>query len=101
MSAAKAEVGAWYQTAEGVYLEVVALDLETDCIEIQFYDGTVEEYDRESWEELELRRAEPPEDWAGSLDISKDDYGVDLDGPAGGHPAHPLDVLDEQHRKLD
>ena len=64
MSAARPEVGAWYQTAEGVYLEVVAYDPEEDTIELQFYDGTVEEYDSESWEELELRAAEPPEDWS-------------------------------------
>jgi hypothetical protein len=101
MSAAKPEVGAWYQTAEDVYLEVVAYDPEEDTIELQFYDGTVEEYDSESWEELELRAAEPPEDWAGSLDMSKDDYGVDLDRPAGETFDNPLDLLDERKNDLD
>lgn len=101
MSEVRPEVGAWYQTAEGVYLEVVAYDPEEDSIEFQFYDGTVEECDSESWEELELRPAEPPEDWAGSLDVSKDDYGVDLDRPAGETFDNPLDLLDERKNDLD
>ena len=101
MSAAKPEVGAWYQTAEGVYLEVVAYDPEEDTIELQFYDGTVEECDSESWEELELRAAEPPEDWSGSLDVTKDDYGVDLDRPAGKPLGNPLDTVEGEEQDLD
>lgn len=97
----KPEIGAWYQTAEGEYLEVVAYDLEEDTIEVQFYDGTVEEYDADSWEQLQLGPAEPPEDWAGSLDVSKDDYGVDLDRPAGESAGNPLDLLDERKSGFD
>ena len=101
MNALKPEVGAWYRTMEGDYLEVVAYDLEESTIEVQFYDGTVDEYDEESWEELALRQAEPPEDWAGSLDVSKDDYGVDLDRPAGESQENPLDLLDARRNDLD
>lgn len=101
MNAANPEIGAWYQTAEGNYLEVVAYDPDECTVEVQFYDGTVEEYDDDSWEELELRSAEPPEDWAGSLDVSKDDYGVDLDHPAGRTGHNPLDILDEQKSDVD
>ena len=89
-------VGAWYQLPEGETLEVVALDLEEQTIEVQFYDGTVEEYDFDTWDELELQAAEPPEDWSGSLDLSGDDYGVDLDRPAGESHANPLDELEEE-----
>jgi len=76
-------------------LEVVAWDPEDQVIEVQFYDGTIEEYDMDTWEELELRLAEPPEDWSGSLDLSKDDYGVDLDRPAGDNHHNPMDDLDK------
>lgn len=101
MNAARPEVGAWYQTPEGDYLEVVAYDPDEGTIEIQFYDGAVEEYDEDSWEELELWLAEPPEDWSGSLDVTKDDYGVDLDHPAGESLRNPLDLLDENETDLD
>jgi len=96
------EIGVWYQTAEGDYLEVVAYDPEEGVIEVQFYDGNVEEYDLDSWqEELTLRQAAPPEDWSGSLDLSKDDYGVDLDRPAGDNHGNPLDHLEEPDQDLE
>ncbi len=95
MSTPHPAVGAWYQTIEGETLEVVAWDPEDQVIEVQFYDGTIEEYDMDTWEELELRLAEPPEDWSGSLDLSKDDYGVDLDRPAGDNHHNPMDDLDK------
>ena len=95
MSSSIPKVGAWYLTPEGLTLEVVALEPDEGVIEVQFYDGTVEEYDTDSWEELELRPAEPPEDWSGSLDITKEDYGVDLDHPAGATNHNPLDDLSE------
>lgn len=94
MSTPIPEVGSWYQTVSGETLEVVAWDPEEQTIEVQFYDGTVEEYDVESWAQLDLSAAEPPEDWSGSMDVSGDDYGVDLDRPAGEHLSNPLDELD-------
>jgi hypothetical protein len=96
MSTPPPAIGSWYQNLEGDILEVVALDSEEQTVEVQFYDGTVEEYDFETWEELDLRPAEPPEDWSGSLDLSGDDYGVDLDRPAGDTHQNPLDDLDKQ-----
>ncbi len=95
MSTPVPTIGAWYQNLEGETLEVVAYDPDEGTIEVQFYDGTVEEYDMETWEELELEHAEPPEDWSGSLDLSRDDYGVDLDRPAGNSHESPLDGLDK------
>ena len=93
MSAPRPSVGEWYQNLEGEILEVVAYDGDEGTIEVQFYDGTVEEYDLDTWEELELAPAQPPEDWSGSLDLTADDYGVDLDRPAGNSAYNPLDEL--------
>ncbi|MFC1685305.1 DUF6763 family protein [Pseudomonadota bacterium] len=89
------EIGAWFQTQENGYLEVVAYDPDEKTVEVQFYDGTIEEYELETWNALHLRPAEPPEDWSGSLDVSGDDYGVDLDRPAGDTHTNPLDELDK------
>ena len=93
MSTPRPSVGDWYQSIEGDTLEVVAYDPDEETIEVQFYDGTVEEYDLDTWEELELRPAEPPEDWSGSLDLASDDYGVDLDRPAGNTRYNLLDRI--------
>jgi hypothetical protein len=94
MTSPRPAVGAWYQNQEGDILKVVALDDEEFTVEIQYYDGSIEEYDLDTWEELELLPAEAPEDWAGSLDLSSEDYGVDLDYPAGENHSNPLDDLD-------
>ena len=96
MISPKIRVGDWFRTVEGEKFEVVAYDHEEGVIEVQFYDGTVEEYDLDDWEELEARPTAPPEDWAGSYDVSRDDYGVDLDGPAGDTHANPLDHLEDE-----
>ena len=45
------EVGLWYRDIENRLFEVVALENE-DAIEVQYYDGDVTEYDRESWDLL-------------------------------------------------
>ncbi len=94
MSTPNPVIGNWYKTIEGDILEVVAMDRDEQTIEVQFYDGTVDEYDTDTWEELVASSAEAPEDWSGSLDISKDDYGVDLDRPAGDNHHNPMDDLD-------
>ncbi len=101
MSAHTAKVGAWYQTPTGDYLEVVATDMAEGTIEIQYYDGSVTEYDLDAWDDLGAISAEPPEDWSGSLDVTHDDYGVDLDKPAGEVHGNPLDRLDESETTLD
>lgn len=89
-------VGSWFSTIDGDNLKVVAYDPEEGGIEVQFYDGTIEEYDLDDWEELQARPIAPPEDWAGSYDVASDDYGVDLDRPAGDSHINPLDHLEDQ-----
>ena len=45
------EVGLWYRDIDNRLFEVVALENE-DSIEVQYYDGDISEYDRESWDLL-------------------------------------------------
>lgn len=96
MGVSQIKIGDWFRTIEGEKLEIVAYDPDDGVIEVQFYDGTVEEYDMEDWRELEVKQIAPPEDWSGSYDISRDDYGVDLDRPAGDNHINPMDHLDEE-----
>lgn len=88
-------IGDWYKMSGGGIFEVVAFDEDDGTIEIQHYDGTVEEYELDAWREMLLLSVEPPEDWSGSFDIEKEDYGVDLDDPRADWHGNPLDeVLD-------
>ena len=66
-------IGDWYRLTGGELFEVVALDEDDGTIEIQYFDGTIEEMDvqdwNDQWDEGALESAEAPEDWSGSVDI--------------------------------
>ena len=70
-------IGDWYRLNGGALFEVVALDDDDGTIEIQYFDGTVEEMDIEDWdtqwEDGALESAEAPEDWSGSVDVETSD----------------------------
>jgi uncharacterized protein DUF6763 len=94
-------IGDWYRLQGGALFEVVALDDDDGTIEIQYFDGTVEEMDIEDWEtqceDGALESAEPPEDWSGSVDVENgDDEGRSADsfGEERDLRASPLDGID-------
>lgn len=72
-------IGNWYRNEEtGNDFEVVALDEDAQTIEIQYFDGELEELDLDAWYELSLEAIEPPEDWSGPFDeMETDDLGYD------------------------
>lgn len=85
MAAPQPGIGDWYRQKEGGALfEVVAFDDDDGTIEIQYFDGTVEEMDVEDWDaqwiEGALETAEPPEDWSGSVDVDSDNDVLRGDG---------------------
>lgn len=63
------EIGLWYRDIQNRLFEVVAIESE-DCIEVQYYDGDISEYDRESWELLCVNCVSEP---GISLDFQEDD----------------------------
>ena len=67
-------IGEWYKRPGGDTFEVVAIDADDRTIEIQYFDGAVEELDLEDWVTDEIERAEAPEDWTGSVDVEPEDY---------------------------
>ena len=87
-------VGDWYQNISGENFEIVALDDDEATLEIQYFDGAVEEVDFDSWYEMEIAPIEPPEDWSGSMDIERADYGVDLELTAPNDKINPLDEIE-------
>ena len=77
MVAPQPRIGDWYRSNGGELFEVGAGDEDDGTIDIQYFDGTVEEMDREDWEaqweEGLIEVAEPPEDWSGSVDVETGD----------------------------
>ncbi len=102
MSVLLPTIGAWYRLDGGESFEVVAYDADDGTVEIQYFDGTVEEMDIEDWEaqgeENRLEEVEPPEDWSGSVDVDadleRDTRSPDEYEDGRGQRAGPLDGLD-------
>jgi hypothetical protein len=70
-------IGNWYEHLDkGLRFEVVAIDEDEGMVEIQYFNGDVEEIEMEMWFELEIEPSEPPEDWTSSIDDAESD---DLD----------------------
>jgi hypothetical protein len=73
----KPAIGKWYKILGSDSFEVVAIDDDDGTIELQYFDGTVEEMDIEDWqaehEAGNLQEVEPPEDWTGSVDIDPEE----------------------------
>jgi hypothetical protein len=87
-------IGDWYQDISGENFEIVAIDDDEATLEIQYFDGAVEEIDTDSWYEMDVEPIEPPEDWSGSLDIEREDYGVDLELNSHNDHNNPLDEFE-------
>ena len=68
-------VGEWYHYPEkSQKFKVVAIDNNTDTVEIQYFDGDIGEFDFSAWYGLGMQRIEAPEDWTGPMDnIENDD----------------------------
>lgn len=70
----------WYQHLDkGQRFVVLDVNDDDGLIEVQHFDGDLEEISMEEWYELDLDTAEAPENWSGPLDIgTKDDFGTEI-----------------------
>ena len=87
-------IGQWFSRPNGTLFEVVALDEDGGTVELQQFDGTIDEVDLETWPDLLLVEVSAPEDWSGSVDMDPEDFLGRNNGeiPQGYHD--PLDFLD-------
>lgn len=89
-------IGQWYSRRDkGEMFRVVAVDAMTSSIDIQSYDGDVEEMDVRAWREMDIEMAEAPEDWTGPFDdIEPDDLGLTEAGMSLQEWRQPLEPMD-------
>jgi hypothetical protein len=88
----KPRVDDWYKDAEdGRSFRIVAVDEDGGTVEVQYFDGDIEEFDTDTWYQMDLTRVAEPEDWSGPFDdLEEDDKGEtyramrpeDWNGPA-------------------
>jgi hypothetical protein len=97
---AQPDIGEWYRVRGGELLEVVAIDEDDGTVEVQYFDGTVEELDLADWQAQrtkgEIEDADAPEDWSGSADVEGDEDTLAPSASLDGDPqmAGGLDGLD-------
>ena len=89
MSVRQPGIGEWYRLRGGDSFEVVAVDETDGTVEVQYFDGTVEEFELDDWlmqrSQGDIEDAEAPEDPSGSIDLDSEDddqqvISPDLDG---------------------
>lgn len=70
----------WYQHLDkGQKFCVVALNEDEGSVEIQYFDGDVEEIGLDGWYELDIEPIEAPENWTGPVDVAEaDDLGTQI-----------------------
>lgn len=94
-------VGNWYSHRDkGEMFQVVALDEDSGTIEIQDFDGGIDELELDEWRQLAVVSAAPPEDWSGPVDdVEPDEFGytdVETVGAAGEHPLDSTPITWEE-----
>jgi hypothetical protein len=79
-------IGHWYNHLDkGDLFQVVAIDRKSGTIEIQEFDGGLDEFEFDEWREMFVEEAAAPEDWTGPVDeVERDDLGyTDLGAEEG------------------
>lgn len=69
-------VGDWFEAGSDPF-EIVGIDIGNEVVLVQHYDGALDEYDFDSWMELQARPCAPPEDLSGALDAEREDFGLE------------------------
>lgn len=66
-------IDSWYKDLEtNLSFKVINIE-DDDNIEVQYLDGGIGAFDKESWNQSMLDFIEPPEDWSAPYDEMEDD----------------------------
>ncbi len=87
----------WYQHLDkGQPFVVVAIDDENGTVILQYFDGSLEEIDRDDWEQLKIEPSAAPENWSGPYDELDDSETIFADTEMSEEEWNePLDELRE------
>lgn len=70
----------WYVYQDkGQRFYVTAIDEASGTVEVQHFDGNIEEFTLDEWNELNIELSVAPENWNGALDFGElDDLGTEV-----------------------
>jgi len=85
---------------KGQRFRVVAIDVSNKTVEVQNFDGNLDEYEMENWYQQKIELCEAPENPSGALDIGNiDDLGTDITDTKSSDWDLPLDVFEPRSKK--
>ena len=90
----------YYHLGKGQRFRVVAIDEESQTVEVQYFDGNVDEHELEIWYQLDIEPCEAPENWSGPQDIDNvDDLGTEITDTSPSDWDEPLNEFEPQPEK--
>lgn len=86
---ARPEIGNWYRRLDRPQaFQVIAVDAQAGTVELEYFDGTVDEWPLAHWYALDIEPSAAPQDWSGAFDQ------VDRGELADGSDMRPEDWLE-------
>ncbi|WP_455208888.1 DUF6763 family protein [Kaarinaea lacus] len=91
----------WYRHLDkGQLFRVVAIDDSNGVIEIQNFDGDVDEIEISQWQDLDIEMAEEPENFSGPYDVGElDDYGTEITDTSRADWEEPYEEIKTDQRR--
>ncbi len=84
----------YYHLDKGQRFYVVAVDQDAGVVEIQHFDGDLEEISLDNWYDMDIALSEAPENWSGAMDIAEqDDLGTEITDTSLDDWTEPLQEL--------
>jgi hypothetical protein len=95
-------IGNWYcHLDKGQCFFVVAVDERARIVDVQHFDGEVEEFDFATWYQLDIEVCEAPENWSGPIDFDNvDDLGTQITDTRASDWNEPLDEFGSKEDNL-
>lgn len=70
-------VGSWYRRTDRPQpFQVVATDTDAQTVDVEYFDGTVDEWPLSHWHGLAIEPSGAPPDASGALDDGADEAGI-------------------------
>jgi len=94
-------IGNWYMHQDkGQRFTVLAVDEERELVELQHFDGDIEEIGLTEWGDMQIALSEAPQNWSGSVDIQEvDDLGTEITDTSKEDWSDPLQEFREADRE--
>ena len=77
-------IGNWFRRSDHPQaFHVIALDESSATVDVEYFDGTLDEWPLRHWQELSITPCDAPQDWSGPFDSPAVDEAPDDEDDSG------------------